>query len=225
MFIFQTITYLRYVISAAVTLAGYILLSISLFRLARVLALPRPWLAWIPLANLYVLGQIADIYTDNRLTTDEDRADPFYSPSALRRKLLGYGIGCSVTGNIAAVCFGFCLMTGILSFFLALGRAAGGEAEPLPFSEALFVVAGLTAFVAGVLWIALTILFLLSYCPALCRIFTALGAAAPSMLTFLSVIFPPLCGILLRIVTRKVRDTAERFAPLPHTHTESERTL
>jgi hypothetical protein len=213
-----------YLLSALLPLVSHLLCGAALHRLARALALPRPWLSWIPLAQLYVIGRIADLYTDNRLTTDGDRADPLYTPSTFRRKLPGFGIGRAITGNIASVCYAFCVVAGITFFFLALGGAMGGETEP-PASGNLFLIAALVAFVAGVLWILLTILFLLSYCPALCRIFTALHITSPALLTALSVFFPPLCGILLFFSMRRVNDIAERFASPPDARqffTESE---
>ena len=83
----------------ATSAAGYVLMSLALLRLSRALSLPHPAFAWIPFLNYYRLGQIADLYTDNRMTDDEERAAPFYKPSALRRKTLGYSIA------IAAILF------------------------------------------------------------------------------------------------------------------------
>ena len=210
-----------YLLAALLPLGSHLLCGAALHRLSRRLALPRPWLSWLPFGQWYRLGQLADLYTDNRLTTDEDLANPFYTPSTLRRKLLGYGIGSSVTGGIASVCYAFCIMTGITFLFLALGGALNDEADP-HVSGNLFLIAALVAFVAGILWITLTILFLLAYCPALCRIFTALQASAPTLLTALSVLFPPICGVLLFFAARKVHDIAESFAPPAQIHTESE---
>ncbi len=202
-----------YLLTATILLAGYLLFGAALSRLSRALELPRPWLSWIPFGQLYRLGQIADLYTDNRMTSDALRAQPFYEPSKLRRKLLGYGIGSYVTGTVAGIAFAICATVGILAFFLLLGAAVGGEAEPTWFSETLFLVTGLIAYVAGAFCLILTVLFLMAYCPALCRILTALGAPAPSLLTALSVIIPPVGSALLLLYTRKAPNIAERFAP------------
>lgn len=39
-------------------LAGYVLLSLGLMTLAKRKNIENPWLAWIPIANLYILGKI-----------------------------------------------------------------------------------------------------------------------------------------------------------------------
>ena len=54
----------------ATSAAGYVLMSLALLRLSRALSLPHPAFAWIPFLNYYRLGQIADLYTDNRMTDD-----------------------------------------------------------------------------------------------------------------------------------------------------------
>ena len=45
---------------AAVWLAGYILGSLGLSRMAQNAGMPRPWLAWIPIARDYLLGGLCD---------------------------------------------------------------------------------------------------------------------------------------------------------------------
>ncbi len=214
---------LSYLLPLMAELAQYLFLGFALSRLSRALELPRPWLAWIPFGQLYRLGQLADLYTDNRMTPECLRAQPFYEPSGLRRKLLGYGIGSYVTGTVAGIAFAICATVGVLTFFLLLGNAFGGEAEPPLISEALFLVMGLIAFVAGAICLMLTVLFLMAYCPALCRVFTALGASSPTLITALSVIIPPVSSILLFAYTRKADHVAERFAS-PTIDTEREAT-
>ena len=206
-------TILELIAGAFTSIIGYVFFSLALTRLTRGLSLPHPALAWIPCAQYYRLGQIADLYTDNRLTTDEDRADPFYTPSTLRRKLLGYGIGSLVTGGIATVCYAFCIMTGITFLSIALGGTLNDEANP-PVSGNSFLIAALVVFVAGILLIALTILFLLSYCPALRRIFTALDAPVPSLLTAAAVLVPAAGMILLYVYASRIEDLPARFTAI-----------
>lgn len=44
-------------------IASYILLSLGLSALAKRRAIDRPWLAWIPVGNLWILGCLADQYS------------------------------------------------------------------------------------------------------------------------------------------------------------------
>ena len=199
------------------SLAGYVFLGLGLSRLAKALECPRPWLAWIPFGCLYLLGQVADIYTDNRMTTEADRAAPFYTPSDLRRKLLRYGIWCSVLGALASI--GMLLSFGYALLFLLSIPLVGMGGEELPWSDFLsspgmFYIGALMVFVAGSLYLVLTIQFLIAYCPALCRIFTALGVPSQNLLTAVSVFVPALGGILIFAYTRRTEGLAERFARL-----------
>jgi hypothetical protein len=48
--------------SSAVTVAAYIFMALGLFGMAQNRGLKNPWLAWIPVANLWLLGCISDQY-------------------------------------------------------------------------------------------------------------------------------------------------------------------
>lgn len=41
-----------------IALVMYILLSLGLYKLAQNAGIENPWLAWIPIANLYILGKL-----------------------------------------------------------------------------------------------------------------------------------------------------------------------
>ena len=41
-----------------IALIVYILLSLGLYKLAKNAGIENPWLAWIPIANLYILGKL-----------------------------------------------------------------------------------------------------------------------------------------------------------------------
>lgn len=43
-------------------LASYIILAVSLYSIAKRRGIRRPWLAWIPVANIWMLGCISDQY-------------------------------------------------------------------------------------------------------------------------------------------------------------------
>jgi len=48
--------------SGAFVVAAYIFMSLGLFTIAQNRRIPNPWLAWIPVANLWLLGCISDQY-------------------------------------------------------------------------------------------------------------------------------------------------------------------
>lgn len=43
-------------------IAGYVFLAIGLYAIAKRRCIQRPWLAWIPVANMWMLGCISDQY-------------------------------------------------------------------------------------------------------------------------------------------------------------------
>lgn len=213
----QLIVLLPYVGSIALSIAAYVLQGIALAQLSRATGKGRVWMAWVPYASLYLLGLLADTYTDNRMTTDADRADPFYRPSDLRRRMLGYGLGCGITGAVSSVAALLFIMGGAVSFFMILGLLVGGDppTEVPPFAAELFLISGLTAFVAGIFSLVFAVLFLLAFCPALCRVLTALKAPLPALWVALGFFFPLIHALLLWVYTRRASDPASAFAPPP----------
>lgn len=49
-------------ISLGLSVAVYVLQSFSLYRIARRRCIKKPWLAWLPLGNMWILGSISDQY-------------------------------------------------------------------------------------------------------------------------------------------------------------------
>ena len=43
-------------------IVGYVFLSLGLYTIAQRRGLPNPWLAWIPVANVWIIGSISDQY-------------------------------------------------------------------------------------------------------------------------------------------------------------------
>ena len=195
--------------------ACYVFLGVALTVLSRATGIGRVWQAWVPFADLYLIGLLADVYTDNRLTTEADRARPFYRPSDLRRRTLGYGIGSSAAGAVASVGWLLCIAGGAIAFFLLLGAWAGDEIpDTPPATGALMAVGALIGFVAGVFCLVFTVLFLLAICPVLSRVFTAVGAPAPALWVLLGVFFPLGAAIALFVFAERHKDSlAARFAP------------
>jgi hypothetical protein len=197
--------------------ACYVFLGVALTVLSRATGIGRVWQAWVPFANLYLIGHLADVYTDNCLTTEADRARPFYTPSLLRRRILGYGIGSGISGAAASVGWLLCIAGGAIAFFLLLGSWAGDEIPDMPpATGTLMAVGALVGFVAGVLYLVFAVMLLVAICPALNRIFTALGAPLPALWVLLAVFYPAAAAIALFVFAERQKATlAERFAPIP----------
>ena len=51
-----------FLIAAAVGVAYYVLQSISIYKIASRRGIDRPWLAWVPVVNVWTLGCISDQY-------------------------------------------------------------------------------------------------------------------------------------------------------------------
>lgn len=207
----------RWLIPSLSAVAGYLLLGAALTVLVRGTGMGRGWMAWVPFARLYLLGLLADGYTDHRLTHRADRADPFYRPSDLRRRMLGYGIGSGIAGMAAAVGWTLFLTGGAIVFFLTLGMLVGGEppAETPPLSGALVGIGALMGFVAGIFFLVFAVLFLLAACPAVHRILTALGAPVPALWVVLGIFLPLAAVVALWILVRRKRaDLASCFGPV-----------
>ncbi len=50
--------------------AAYVIQAIGLMRMLQKVGHPRPWLAWIPVADLYVTGELADMYDNGKPQTN-----------------------------------------------------------------------------------------------------------------------------------------------------------
>ncbi len=55
---------LIYVGAIGVCIADYIMSSLGLYRLAKRRGISKPWLAWIPVANAWTVGAVADEYDE-----------------------------------------------------------------------------------------------------------------------------------------------------------------
>ena len=192
-------------------IAQYILLSLSLYLISRALSLPCPAFSWIPFLRHYRLGQIADLYTDNRMTTAEDRASPYYKPSRLRIKILACDIALLIT-FIVAVVAAFLVVDASFSSFSYLFTEEEVRIPEIPVENLNSIITfGLITFVAAIACLVLAIITLVAYCRALCRVFTALDTPVPALFTALAVLFPLVSMIVLYVYTRKAQDLAGRF--------------
>ena len=53
-----------YVLSLIISLIMYIFMSIGLHKIGKLRGMKYSWIAWIPIANVYNIGRIADAYSD-----------------------------------------------------------------------------------------------------------------------------------------------------------------
>ena len=202
------------ILSGAVSgIAQYILLSLSLYLISRALSLPCPAFSWIPFLRHYRLGQIADLYTDNRMTTAEERATAYYKPSRLRVKILVADVVTAVAAIVTAVAAALSIEASLASFSFLFAKEEVRIPETV--TNAFVITTALIAFAAGILCLVFVIIHLVAYCRALDRLFTALDAPVPGLFSALSILIPPAGLIALYVYTRKAQDLAARFSPIP----------
>lgn len=202
---------------ALAAIAAYVFLGLALTSLCRASERGRIWMAWVPFANLYLLGLMADVYTDTYFPTGVPGDPVDASPSTLRRKILGFSIVSGVSGTVGIAAFWIALATGLFGFFLALGGAFAGE-QPDSDTEQLFDVflISLPIFLAAAaVWVVFYILYLVISCKVHYRVFALLGTPLPALWTFLGIFVSLLPSVLFFAYTRSSRRLRERFFP-PH---------
>lgn len=59
---FVVLVILFYFAVIGIAIADYIMTSLSLYTIAKRRGVPNPWIAWIPVASVWTLGDIADEY-------------------------------------------------------------------------------------------------------------------------------------------------------------------
>lgn len=195
--------------------ALYVLTGLTLTFLCRAARKGSVWMAWVPFANLYLLGLMADVYTDDRVLRGE--INPRYAPSTLRRKMLGCSIVQSVFGSIAGVAVlisifsGFAgLLTGFFGGLFDRSDLQDGADDLL----GVFVVSFLITLVTAAVFIIFYILYAVSACKAHYRLFFMLGAPLPALWSAAVIFVPPLAAIMLFAFTVKNRRVlTEKFFP------------
>ena len=195
--------------------ALYVLTGLTLTFLCRAARKGSVWMAWVPFANLYLLGLMADVYTDDRVLRGE--IDARYAPSTLRRKMLGYSIVQSVLGNIAGIAVlislfsGFAgLLTGFFGGLFDQSDLEDGANELM----GVFAVSFLISLVTAAVFVLFYILYTVSACKAHYRLFFMLGSPLPALWSAAVIFIPPLAAVMLFVFTVKHRrELTERFFP------------
>ena len=203
--------------------ALYVLTGLTLTFLCRAARKGSVWMAWVPFANLYLLGLMADVYTDDRVLRGE--IDARYAPSTLRRKMLGYSIVQSVLGNIAGIAVlislfsGFAgLLTGFFGGLFDQSDLEDGANELL----GVFAVSFLIFLVTAAVFVLFYILYTVSACKAHYRLFFMLGSPLPALWSAAVIFVPPLSAVMLFVFTVKNRRvlTEKFFPPMEEPPTE-----
>ena len=195
--------------------ALYVLHGIALTSLCRASQRGSVWMAWVPFANLYLLGLLADAYTDHLVLRGD--VDAGYSPSTLRRKMLGFSIAEAATGAVVGAAWVIVMMASIAGFFTVL---FGGffkdpdTAETVEGILGVFTVSFLLMLVVGAICLYLHIQYLVSACKAYHRLFRMMDAPASAFWPVLLIFVPLLPSLPLLITIMKRRgELAQRFFP------------
>lgn len=98
---------------SAIAIAAYILQSLAVFTIAKRRCIKNPWMAWVPVVNVWILGSIADQY---RYVTKREIKNN-------RKILLGLNIAMTVLGAFLVV------MLVVLVYRFVI--AAGGDLNDL----------------------------------------------------------------------------------------------
>lgn len=188
-------------LSAAVI---YVLQGLTLTFLCRAARKGSVWTAWVPFANIYLLGLMADVYTDDRVLRGE--VSPDYAPSTLRRRMLGFSIVShifiGITGITTLIVFfsGFAgLLTGFLGGWFDNADAVDGAEKLL----GVFVVSFLISLVTAAVFVLFYILYTVSACKAHYRLFYMLNAPVPALWSAALIFIPALPAVVLFVFTVK----------------------
>lgn len=207
--------------------ALYVLHGLALTTLCRASRRGSVWMAWVPFANQYLPGLLADTYTEHLVLRGD--VDASYAPSTLRRKMLGFSIAKAATGAIVGVAWVIVLVTSIVGFVTGL---VGGFFEDPDAAETfeglmkLLAAGFLTLLVIGAVFLFLHIKYLISACKAYHRLLRMLDTPVASMWSVFLIFFPLLPAFPLFVMTMRRRgELAERFfPPLPEPTTETDPT-
>lgn len=193
----------------------YVLMGLTLTFLCRAARKGSVWMAWVPFANLYLLGLMADVYTDDRVLRGE--IDPRYAPSTLRRRMLGFSIVQSIFGGIAGVAVLISLFSGFAGLLTGF---FGGLFDQFDVREGanelmgVFAVSLLIFLVTAAVFVLFYILYTVSACKAHYRLFFMLGTPLPALWSAAVIFIPPLAAIMLFAFTVKNhRVLTEKFFP------------
>lgn len=129
---------LSWIPAMVLAIAGYVLTALALYQLARRRGLRNPWLAWIPVADSWLLGSVSDQY--RYVARGEERAK--------RKSLLVLGIA-----NLA-LCLTLVVLSCILLTQMVVGTIQGYPDEYL-FNGVVGLVFGILGLLLPVVAVAI----------------------------------------------------------------------
>ena len=210
----QAATLILRLFPSALSIVAYVFQGLYLTSLCRAAGRGGVWMAWVPFANLYLWGLMADIYTDTYFPTGIPGEPEDASPSTLRRRMLGFSIVSQTSGSVAVMSLWVCIATGFVGFRMLL--FSFGEAANDPDTEQLlevFEVSVPVLLIAGAVWVVFEILYLVAFCKSHYRVCALVGAPMPVLWTLLGIVVPLAPAIFLFVRTRNRAALADRFHP------------
>lgn len=117
-------------LSRAIMIFSYVMQGLGLSAMAKNRGIERPWLAWVPMANIWMLGRISDQYREK--ATGED---PNLRKKLLIQKIIKTAIELSIIGALLLWYFGMIAV-------VASAQVYGLDVEALigPMVIAMYVV-------------------------------------------------------------------------------------
>lgn len=85
-------------------IAAYVIGALSLYTIAKRRGIDKPWLAWVPVANAWILGSISDQYQQLMKNKETTR----------RKTLLILNIAVAAVGTLTVI---LCAVLGVVLFF------------------------------------------------------------------------------------------------------------
>jgi len=178
--------FLVMLMSLAFSVAVYVLHSLGLYTIAQRRGIRKPWLAWVPIGNSWLLGSISDQYqylVKGKVTT--------------RRKMM---LGLSITLFAVYIVWIIVMIVGIIVSELGGGEAAGAI---------LTVFIGLFGMVAAA--IALTVYQYLSYYD----LYRSCERTNGVLYLILSILFSGIIPLLVFVCRKKDEGMPPRKQPTP----------
>lgn len=169
------------VLAMAVGVAVYILKSLSLYTIAKRRGLDKPWAAWIPIGDAWIIGCISDQY---RYFTHTD-----YSERG--RDLLKHGIGFA----ISYVVFFFFYILYMVCLILSSTEA------PAFIGASSLLMLGLCMLAAIGVMIVFMVRYLIRYYKALYDVYKSCNPQLPLLFLLLSIFVSyaePVCLMICR---------------------------
>lgn len=183
-------TMLSEIPSMLINLAVYVLTALALHTIAKRRGIKNPWLAWIPIANVWLLGCISDQYRYVACGETKNR----------RKVLLGMQIAMQVI-SIAVLVLCFSVLFSILSVGLdALDSMSESMASEM-LAAILGPVAGMLLLCLPLLVVA--IIYLVFYYIALHDIYKSCDPGNATLYLVLSILFNITLPIFLMICRDK----------------------